>query len=159
MSKLKSSDVLSIGEVVKRAGIPASALRYYESRGLIQSLQQNQQRRFFQREVLRRLAFIKAAQTAGLSLDEITAALASLPQQRTPTKQDWQRLSKNWQSQLQTRIDALLALRDQLDSCIGCGCLSLRSCALYNHADQLGQKGAGPRILMGDKAELKKSSN
>lgn len=148
MSQLKASDRLAIGEVVKRSGIPASALRYYESRGLIQSLNTDQQRRYFKREVLRRLAFIKAAQTAGLSLDEISAALASLPQQRTPTKQDWQRLSKNWQEQLQQRILALTALRDQLSSCIGCGCLSLKSCALYNHADQLGQKGAGPRILL-----------
>lgn len=149
-ANLKASDRIAIGEVVKRSGIPASALRYYESRGLIQSLGPEQQRRHFRREVLRRLAFIKAAQTAGLSLDEISTALASLPQQRTPTKQDWQKLSRGWQQQLEQRIRALSALRDQLDSCIGCGCLSLKSCALYNHADQLGQKGAGPRILLAE---------
>ena len=100
----------------------------------------------------RRVAFIRIAQTVGLNLDEIKTALATLPQQRTPNKQDWARLSHNWRHLLQQRIDTLTALRDQLTSCIGCGCLSLRACALYNPADRAGRRGAGPRYLMGDRA-------
>ncbi|MFZ6656066.1 redox-sensitive transcriptional activator SoxR [Undibacterium sp. TJN19] len=145
------SELISIGELVKRSGIAASALRFYEARGLIQSVRSQAQRRHFHREVLRRVAFIKAAQTAGLTLEEIEMTLATLPEQRTPTKQDWEKLSRSWQSLVQQRIDDLIALRDQLTSCIGCGCLSLKACALYNPTDIAQNKGAGPRYLLGDK--------
>lgn len=143
---------ISIGELASRSGLATSAVRYYEEQGLISSTRSAGQQRQFAREVLRRIAFIRAAQTAGLSLDEIKAALASLPEQRTPTKQDWQRLSSAWKANLQQRIDNLIALRDQLTSCIGCGCLSLKSCALYNPQDLAGQRGSGARYLLGDKS-------
>ncbi len=143
--------LISIGELAKRSGIAASALRFYESRGLIKSERNQAQRRLFQREILRRVAFIRAAQAAGLTLEEIENTLATLPEQRTPTKQDWEKLSKSWQPLIEERISALIALRDQLSSCIGCGCLSLKSCALYNPQDIVKNKGTGPRYLMGDK--------
>ena len=129
---MSDDKVISIGELAKRSGMAASALRFYESRGLIKSLRSPGQRRQFPREALRRVAFIKAAQTAGLTLLEIENTLSTLPEQRTPTKQDWERLSRSWQPLIEERIRALCALRDQLTSCIGCGCLSLKSCALYN---------------------------
>lgn len=144
--------LISIGELASRAGLVTSAVRYYEEQGLISSTRNAGQQRQFAREVLRRIAFIRAAQTAGLSLNEIKVALATLPEQRTPTKQDWQRLSSAWQANLQQRIDNLIALRDQLTSCIGCGCLSLKSCALYNPQDLAGQRGSGARFLLGDKS-------
>ena len=152
MATVKTANLISIGELAKRSGIAASALRFYESRGLISSVRGPAQRRQFQREVLRRVAFIRAAQTAGLSLEEIETTLATLPDQRTPTKQDWEKLSKSWQPLIEERIRALTALRDQLSSCIGCGCLSLKSCALYNPQDIANTKGNGPRYLMGDKS-------
>ncbi|WP_423011834.1 redox-sensitive transcriptional activator SoxR [Undibacterium sp. Di27W] len=152
MANANDTNLISIGELVKRSGIAASALRFYESRGLIKSIRSPAQRRQFPREVLRRVAFIKAAQTAGLTLEEIENSLATLPGQRTPTKQDWEKLSKSWYSLIEQRIMALTALRDQLSSCIGCGCLSLKSCALYNPQDIANTKGTGPRYLMGDKS-------
>lgn len=152
MATINNGNLISIGELVKRSGIAASALRFYESRGLISSVRNPAQRRQFPREVLRRVAFIRAAQTAGLSLEEIETTLATLPNQRTPTKQDWEKLSRSWQPLIEERIRALTALRDQLSSCIGCGCLSLKSCALYNPQDVANTKGQGPRYLMGDKS-------
>ncbi|MQR02677.1 redox-sensitive transcriptional activator SoxR [Glaciimonas soli] len=143
---------ITIGELAKRSGVAASALRFYESEDLITSTRTTGKQRQFSREVLRRIAFIRVAQTVGLSLEEIKAALSTLPQQRTPTKQDWERLSSAWRPHLQQRIDALTALRDQLTSCIGCGCLSLRKCALYNPDDSAKRRGAGPRYLLGDHA-------
>lgn len=151
MIPIDENKLISIGELARRSGIAASALRFYESRGLIVSVRSSSQRRQFHREVLRRVAFIKAAQTAGLTLEEIENTLASLPDQRTPTKQDWEKLSRAWQSLVEQRINALVALRDQLTSCIGCGCLSLKVCALYNPQDISSNKGAGPRYLMGDR--------
>lgn len=151
MTGKESSNLISIGELAIRSGMAASALRFYESRGLISSVRNSSQRRHFAREVLRRVAFIKAAQTAGLTLEEIENTLASLPNQRTPTKQDWEKLSRSWQGLIQNRIDALTALRDQLTSCIGCGCLSLKSCALYNPDDVAKTRGNGARYLLGDK--------
>ncbi|WP_354333002.1 redox-sensitive transcriptional activator SoxR [Undibacterium sp. GrIS 1.2] len=150
--KKSTENLISIGDLAKRSGLAASALRYYEEQGLITSSRNAGQQRQFPKEVLRRIAFIRAAQTAGLSLSEIKSALASLPGQRTPTKQDWEKLSSSWQTTLQQRIDALVALRDKLTSCIGCGCLSLKSCSLYNPGDVAAQRGNGARYLNGDTA-------
>lgn len=142
--------LLEIGELARRAGVATSTLRFYEQRGLIRASRSAGGRRRYARETLRRVAFIRAAQNVGLSLDEIAAALSTLPQQRTPTRQDWEALARAWQPRLQQRIDALVALRDRLASCIGCGCLSLDRCALYNPEDTAGRHGSGPRYLMGD---------
>lgn len=143
---------IPIGELARRSGAAASALRYYEDQGFITSTRTAGGQRQFPKEVLRRIAFIKAAQAVGLSLEQIKAALATLPGQRTPTKADWQRLSSAWRPLLDQRIAALVALRDQLSSCIGCGCLSLRSCALYNPGDAASRRGAGARFLLGDRS-------
>ncbi len=149
--------LISIGELAQRAGVTSSALRFYEERGLIQSIrsaEQSSKRRMYTRDILRRVSFIRIAQTVGLSLDEIHQALATLPEKRTPTRQDWERLSRSWQPMLQQRIDTLTQLRDQLTSCVGCGCLSLKSCALYNPNDLAAKCGSGARYLMGDSSEL-----
>lgn len=143
---------ITITELARRSGAAASALRYYEARGFIVSTRTAGGQRQYPRDVLRRVAFIRAAQTVGLSLEQVKAALDTLPGQRTPTKADWQRLSSAWQPLLEQRIAALVALRDQLSSCIGCGCLSLRSCALYNPGDAAQRRGAGARFLMGDRS-------
>jgi MerR family redox-sensitive transcriptional activator SoxR len=145
-------DLLAIGEVAARSGIAPSALRYYESEGLIHALRSDGGQRLYEREVLRRVAFIRAAQRIGLSLGEIRRALATLPDQGTPTAKDWARLSRQWRPRLDAQIDMLVALRDQLASCIGCGCLSLRACALYNPDDAAAGLGSGPRYLLGDAA-------
>jgi MerR family transcriptional regulator, redox-sensitive transcriptional activator SoxR len=139
--------LLPIGEVARRSGLAASALRYYDSRGLLGATRTSGGHRLFHRSVLRRLAFIRAAQNVGLSLEEISAALATLPAGRTPTKQDWARLSRAWRARLDEQIDGLVALRDGLTSCIGCGCLSLRRCALSNPHDVAGSAGPGARYL------------
>lgn len=144
--------LISIGDLAKRSGVAASALRFYEDAGLLVSSRSAGGHRQFPLEILRRVAFIRVAQNVGLTLEEIKAALAQLPQQRVPTKQDWARLSRSWRPLLQQRIDTLTALRDQLTSCIGCGCLSLRSCALYNPADRARRLGTGARYLLGDRA-------
>lgn len=144
--------MIAIGELAKRSGVAASALRFYEDAGLILGSRTAGGQRQFPREVLRRVAFIRVAQTVGLSLDDIRAALATLPDGRTPTKADWERLSRAWRPMLDARIAQLLALRDQLTACVGCGCLSLRACALYNPSDVARLRGAGPRYLMGDRA-------
>jgi MerR family redox-sensitive transcriptional activator SoxR len=143
---------ISIGELARRSGAAASALRFYEDQGLLVSTRTAGGQRQFPREVLRRVAFVRAAQTVGLSLEQIKAALATLPEQRTPTKADWQRLSASWRPLLDERIAALVALREQLTACIGCGCLSLRSCALYNPGDAAQRRGAGARYLLGDRS-------
>ena len=143
---------ITIAELARRSGAAASALRYYEDRGFIVSTRTAGGQRQYPKEVLRRVAFIRAAQTVGLSLEQVKAALDTLPGQRTPTKADWQRLSSAWRPLLDQRIAALVALRDQLSSCIGCGCLSLRSCALYNPGDAAQRRGAGARFLMGDRS-------
>lgn len=150
------SKLIAIGECAKRAGVAASALRFYEEQGLIQSTRTAGKMRQFSSDTLRRVAFIRAAQMAGLDLLEIKTALAHLPQQRTPNKQDWQRLSSSWLPTIQGRIDSLVALRDQLTSCIGCGCLSLKACALYNQDDVASSNGPGARYLLGDKPKTTK---
>jgi MerR family redox-sensitive transcriptional activator SoxR len=139
---MRTTDLLAIGEVAQRSGMAPSALRYYEELGLISSTRTVSGRRLFERNVLRRLAFVRAGRNVGLSLDEIAAALATLPDGRTPNRADWVRLSKSWQARLDEQIAALQALRDDLGSCIGCGCLSLRRCALSNPADGAGGAGA-----------------
>jgi len=144
---MNAQDLLPIGEVARRAGVAASALRYYEGEGLITAVRPPSGQRRFPRSVLRRLAFVRAAQNVGLTLDEIRAALATLPEGRTPTKADWARLSQSWRGRLDEQIAGLEALRDGLTSCIGCGCLSLRDCALLNPGDAASAAGAGAGYL------------
>jgi MerR family redox-sensitive transcriptional activator SoxR len=153
---MKTSDLLSIGELAQRSGMAPSALRYYEELGLITSTRTSSGRRRFERQMLRRLAFVRAGRNVGLSLDEVAEALRLLPEGRTPTKADWARLSRAWQARLDEQITALQALRDDLGSCIGCGCLSLRRCALYNPRDAAGRAGATgaallPAVLRGER--------
>lgn len=143
---------LTIGELARRAGVAPSALRFYESRGLLGSARSAGNHRLYPRSALRRIAFIRAAQAVGLGLDRIGTALASLPDGRAPTAADWQRLSRTWAPLLDERIAALTRLRDQLNACIGCGCLSLRRCALYNPGDVAARLGAGPRYWLGDRS-------
>lgn len=138
---------LSVGELAGRAGVAVSALHYYESRGLIRSQRSAGNQRRYARAELRRVAFIRAAQQLGIGLSEIGEALAALPDGRTPTKADWARLSAYWRERLDARIAALQALRDKLDGCIGCGCLSLRACTLYNPQDTCAQQGSGAQRL------------
>jgi MerR family redox-sensitive transcriptional activator SoxR len=140
--------VLTIGEVAERADVATSALRFYEREGLISSVRSSGGQRRYQREVLRRVAFIRAAQRVGLTLDEIRQALGTLPEERTPTAADWKRLSRSWRPLLERRIAELERVRDKLDSCIGCGCLSLRICHLLNPDDIAAVEGPGPRWLL-----------
>jgi MerR family redox-sensitive transcriptional activator SoxR len=146
-----TDELLTIGEVAARAGVATSALRFYEANGLIHAERTLSGHRRFHREVLRRVAVIQVAQRVGLSLEEIRAALATLPDSRTPTAADWERLSRGWRARLDEEIVALVRVRDQLSSCIGCGCLSLRACALYNPDDRASARGPGARYLLGDR--------
>ena len=148
--RLHESDWIPIGAFAKRAGVPASTLRYYEAEHLLEGGRSDAGRRRYPRAALRRVAFIRVAQQVGLTLEQIAAALATLPDARTPTPADWARLSAAWRPQLDARIAALTRLRDQLDSCIGCGCLSLQRCALYNAGDRAAASGGGARFLMLD---------
>lgn len=141
---------LTIGELSERSGVPASALRFYESRGLLSATRSGGNQRRYRRDALRRVSFILAAQRVGLGLNEIGTALATLPGGRTPTQKDWERLARGWRPMLQGRIRSLEDLRDRLDSCIGCGCLSLTTCALQNPDDEARAQGDGPRYLLGD---------
>ena len=142
---------LTIGELAGRSGAAPSALRFYESKGLLSSERTSGGHRVYDRSTLRRVAFIRAAQRVGLSLDDIAAALDTLPSKRTPTADDWARLSARWRAKLDQRIAELHRLRDELDNCIGCGCLSLTKCSLYNPDDRAAALGAGPRYLWGDR--------
>ncbi len=139
---------LTIGEVAERSGLAASAIRFYEQRGLVHAERAPGGQRRFRRDVLRRIAFIRIAQRVGLSLEEITAALAGLPVDRAPSRQDWQRLTRGWRRRIDERIAVLEALRGGLTSCIGCGCLSLRTCALSNPGDVAASLGSGPTYLL-----------
>ena len=143
---------LSIGEVARRAGIATSALRFYEDHGLIHSERNAAGHRRYHADALRRVSFILVAQRIGLRLAEIRQALDGLPDQRTPTRDDWAELAAAWRPVLEERIAILEAMRDKLDGCIGCGCLSLDSCAMYNPDDVAAVAGAGPRYLLGDTA-------
>lgn len=138
---------LTIGELARRSGFAPSALRYYEREGLIQARRGGGNQRRFERHQLRRLAFIRAARTIGLSLEEVRALLDQLPQQRNPTRADWSRISRLWRARLDEEIQALVSLRDGLDSCIGCGCLSLQRCHLSNPADRVAPAGPGAVFL------------
>lgn len=142
-----ASDRLTVSEVAERSGFSDSALRFYERRGLIDAERTDGNQRRYRREVLRRLAFIAAARHVGLTLDEIGEALATLPEGRTPTRADWNRISQRWRSRLDAEINALTALRDGLDSCIGCGCLSLDRCAMSNPGDVAAARGPGAAFL------------
>lgn len=141
---------LTIGQVAARSGIAPSALRFYEAEDLIRARRSSGGQRRFHRDVLRRIAFVRIAQRVGLTIQEIRAALATLPSGRTPTKEDWARLSRAWKPRLDEQIATLERLRDRLTSCIGCGCLSFKACALYNPSDAAARLGAGPRYLLGD---------
>jgi MerR family redox-sensitive transcriptional activator SoxR len=138
---------LTVGEVARRSGVAVSALHFYESKGLIKSWRNAGNQRRYAREVLRRVALIKVAQKTGIPLAAIRKALKALPGERTPTGEDWKKLSLGWRAELNARIERLTRLRDQLDGCIGCGCLSLGVCPLRNPYDTLGKEGPGPRIL------------
>lgn len=135
---------LTPGEVAARSGVTVSALHFYEREGLIGSIRTTGNQRRYHRDVLRRVAFIRVSQRVGISLADIQGALASLPDGRTPTKADWARLSRRWRQALDERMAYLERLRDSLDGCIGCGCLSLKSCGLYNADDELAEVGTGP---------------
>ncbi len=139
---------LTIGALSERAGVAASALRFYEAEGLIHATRSEGGQRRYARDVLRRVSFIRVAQQVGLRLDEIRLALDSLPEHRTPNAKDWERLSASWRPRLDAQIALLERLRDRLGSCIGCGCLSLRFCKLLNPEDRAGQRGPGPRHLV-----------
>jgi MerR family transcriptional regulator, redox-sensitive transcriptional activator SoxR len=141
-------DLLTIGEVAQRSGLAASAIRFYERQTLIHAERTPSGQRRFRRDVLRRIAFIRIAQRVGLSLDEIVVALAGLPADRAPSRRDWQLLTRGWKERLDQRIVLLEALRGGLTNCIGCGCLSLRTCALSNPEDVAATLGAGPQYLL-----------
>lgn len=143
----KLPELLTIGEVSRRSGVARTALRFYEQRGLISSTRTSGNQRRYHRATLRRLAFIRAAQRVGLSLEQVSDALATLPNDHAPTKADWTRLSRTWRDELDARIDGLQRLRDRLTGCIGCGCLSLRTCALNNPDDEMADFGPGSPIL------------
>jgi MerR family transcriptional regulator, redox-sensitive transcriptional activator SoxR len=148
--KGSSARTYSVGDVAGRAGVNTSALRFYEANGLITSERNESGHRRYRSDVLRRVGFIKVAQRVGLSLEEIKQALDSLPERRTPNRKDWARLAASWRPVLDERIALLEAMKDKLDGCIGCGCLSLDTCALYNPDDVAAQRGVGPRYLLGD---------
>ncbi|GAA1855766.1 redox-sensitive transcriptional activator SoxR [Myceligenerans crystallogenes] len=139
---------LTVGEVAQRAGVTVSALHFYERQGLISSRRTSGNQRRYRRDVLRRVAFIRTSRRVGIPLARIAEALATLPADHAPSRQDWARLSRAWQADLDARIEQLARLRDTLTDCIGCGCLSLRTCALANPGDALAGTGAGPRRLL-----------
>jgi MerR family transcriptional regulator, redox-sensitive transcriptional activator SoxR len=146
-------DLLTIGEVSQRSGVAPSALRFYESLGLIRAGRSSGGHRLYPRHVLRRVAFIRIAQRMGLSLDRVSVALATLPPDRAPTKAQWASLSRSWRRELDDRIALLERLRDDLTGCIGCGCLSLQTCKLYNPEDIAASRGESARYLLGDDPE------
>lgn len=145
----RSTDLLSIGQLADRTGLSVSAIRYYETKGLVAPFRNSGGQRRFLRSDIRRLSFVMIAQQLGLKLGEIVAALAGLPQGRAPTQKDWIKISKDVREELDRRIEALTRTRKNLDSCIGCGCLSLKTCALYNPEDKASVKGPGPHYATG----------
>ncbi len=154
MTAIKGTDWISIGQLAARTGTTVSAIRFYESRGLIAAIRNAGGQRRFVRAEIRRLSFILIAQQLGYTIAEIGKLLAALPDGRTPTKRDWTALGRQMRGDLDERIATLTRLRDTLDGCIGCGCLSLKRCAIYNAGDSAGSNGAGPRYLMGDRAKM-----
>ena len=143
-----TDELLAIGDVAERSGLAASAIRYYERIGLIHAERTYGNQRRYRRDVLRRIAFVRIAQRVGLSLDEIVESLAELPVDRAPTSHDWQRMTRGWRDRIDERIGILEALRGGLTSCIGCGCLSLKTCALANPGDDAARLGTGPQYLL-----------
>lgn len=143
---------LTIGEVAARTGLAVSAIRFYEEKGLIAPWRNTGGQRRFDRADIRRLSFVMIAQQCGFSLPEIAAELEGLPKTKAPSRADWERISTGFRAKIDKRLNALERLRDRLDGCIGCGCLSLEVCKLYNAADKAAAKGSGPRYLMGDTA-------
>ena len=139
----------TVGRVAQRTGVRVSTLHFYEKKGLIRSWRNAGNQRRYKADVLRRIALIKAAQKMGISLDDIKGALDTLPDSRTPTTDDWAKLSSNWREDLNQRIAYLERLRDSLTGCIGCGCLSMKNCPIYNEDDHLAARGDGPVILEG----------
>lgn len=148
--KNTKDELMTISDVADRCGIATSAIRYYEREGLISSTRTAGNQRRFHRETIRRIAFIGAAQTVGRTLEEIRQALATLPAGRNPSATDWSKIATSWRPRLDRQIEELTRLRDKLDGCIGCGCLSLDLCAIYNSNDTIAKNGPGPRYLMGD---------
>jgi MerR family redox-sensitive transcriptional activator SoxR len=144
------ADELTIGEVAARSGVATSALRFYEAQRLLTSHRTSGNQRRYERAVLRRVALIQAGRAAGISLEGIRAALDTLPAGRTPTRRDWERLSRSWRDDLERQITTLLAIRDRLTTCIGCGCLSIDACTLLNPDDEAGGLGAGAHYLRRD---------
>jgi MerR family transcriptional regulator, redox-sensitive transcriptional activator SoxR len=151
---VRATDIMTIGDLAARTGLSVSAIRFYEARGLVEPFRSQGGQRRFLRSDIRRLSFIRIAQQLGLSIEGIAAELAKLPLGRTPNASDWKRISMEMRKLLDDRIAALTRTRDLLDGCIGCGCLSLRKCALYNPDDRAGKRGVGARYLLGDRAEL-----
>jgi len=143
-------ELLTIGALSERTGVAHSALRFYEAQGLIHAARSDGGQRRYPRDILRRVSFIRIAQQVGLSLDEIRSALSSLPENRTPNKHDWERLSTSWRPRLDAQIAMLERLRDRLTGCIGCGCLSLHACRLLNPGDAVAERGPGPRYIIDD---------
>lgn len=150
---MHGSELMAIGDLAQRTGLSVSAIRFYEARGLVSALRSRGGQRRFLRSDIRRLSFIRIAQQLGFSIEEIAAQLAALPQGRTPTKGDWTRISRGFRRVLDERMAMIERMRERLDGCIGCGCLSLRKCALYNPGDWLRARGPGARLLLGDLAE------
>ena len=149
---MAASQLLTIGDLARRTGLAVSAIRFYEARGLVSAIRTSGNQRRFLRSDIRRLSFALIAQRLGLSLAEIESELATLPQGRAPTQQDWSRISNRIRARLDERMAMLAKTRDLLDGCIGCGCLSLDRCALYNPGDRAAAAGAGPRFLLGNRA-------
>jgi len=150
MTPPATDPLLTIGRIAERSGIPASALRFYEARGLIESVRSESGHRRYPRSVLRRVAFIVFAQKVGLNLDAVATELAHLPMDRVPSGKDWQRLSRDWKERIEGLIAELQTMNMSLDQCIGCGCLSMKHCQLSNPGDRSGRRGPGPRRWMGD---------
>ncbi len=147
---MKPSDILTVGEVARRSGVPVSTIHFYESKHLITGWRSQGNQRRYWRAVLRRIAIIRVAQRAGIGLSTIRDHLKHIPDDRAPNAEEWSHFSKLWKTMLEHRIQDLVQFRDHLDSCIGCGCLSLEDCPLRNPQDVLATHGAGPRILLGD---------
>lgn len=151
----RGNELLAIGELAARTGLTVSAIRFYEEKGLVQALRSAGGQRRFLRSDIRRLSFALIAQRLGCTLPEIAAELAKLPQGRTPTQTDWRRISNGFGKLLDARIVALQRMRETLDGCIGCGCLSLKKCALYNRDDRAGRRGPGPRYAFGERSDVR----
>ena len=151
---MKGTDLLTIGDLSERTGLSVSAIRFYEEKGLVHPSRNAGGQRRFLRADIRRLSFVLVAQEFGFSIAEIAAQLQRLPEGRAPTKADWSRISRDFRSHLDRKIERMTALRNKLDGCIGCGCLSMKTCQLYNAGDAAASKGRGPRFLLGDRPDF-----